>query len=83
MNRSRAYRIHQVERVIRTRLGLVRRLGNNCVRHVRQLAIRHPYDCGKTDCPLCCRFHEKEDHKRKQKDRTGFPEDADATGAGT
>lgn len=61
MRRDRAYRLHQTERVIKTRKRLVKLVhpsgptGLACVRHEHQLGIRKPYDCGKTDCPLCCK----------------------------
>jgi len=74
MKRSRSYRIHQKERVIKNRVRQVKtvqpssRTGLACVRYKQQLAIRHPYDCGQTNCPLC-RRDKKEVRRKKLKNR--------------
>lgn len=74
MKRSRTYRIHQKERVIKNRIRLVKESqpsasnGLACVRYRQQLAIRHPYDCGKTDCKLC-RKDRKEVKRNKIRNR--------------
>ena len=68
MKRSKAYRIHHKERVIKNRKKLCSQIENVDSRNIEQpnrMDKRHPLDCGQANCSLC-RYSKKEFTKKEK-----------------
>lgn len=57
MTRDKAWRREQNKNVINSRKKLLKHIDPNRVEYFQdkenKLAVKHPLDCGKTDCGLC------------------------------
>jgi hypothetical protein len=78
MRRNRAWRRTQDERVIHNRMKFLKETDKERVKYFEdkqnKLAVKHPCDCGRTDCGVC-HGHKRPGCSTKWKDEHGLLEE--------
>jgi hypothetical protein len=79
MKRDRGWRKQQNDRIIKKRKRLLRDVSKYMLEYFdgkeNKLAIKHPLDCGKTDCGICAGHKRNKACKSKSKDIHGLLEE--------